>query len=146
MAMIRERRTREKLRTYYRKFVDKGVLDPNVHPWVAEAWQKSRTSGVSAKAFGVFRRLPAEDLSRRLALAQPVIKHLDGLYEEIRDFLSLNNISVLLLDREAYVLKCYAMSYYQKTPGELEGARLADRDIGASSLGIALAHKTPFLL
>ncbi len=146
MPVIRERRTREKLQMYYRKFVDKGVLDPNVHPWVAEAWQKSRTNGVSAKAFGTFRRLTPEELSRRLAAAQPVIKHLDGLYEDIRDFLSLNNISVLLLDREAYVVKSYAMSYYQKTPGELEGARLADRDIGASSLGIALAHRTPFVL
>ena len=144
--MIRERRTREKLHTYYRKFIEQGVLDPNVHPWVAEAWLKSRTLGVPSKEFGPFNRLSAPELSERLAAAQCVIHHLDGLYEGIRDFLSLNNISILLLDREAYVLKSYAMSYYQRTPGELEGARLADRDIGASSVGIALAHRTPFLL
>lgn len=144
--MIRERRTREKLHAYYRKFIEQGVLDPNVHPWVAEAWQKSRSAGVPSKEFGPFNRLSTAELSSRLVAAQVIIRHLDGLYEGIRDFLSLNNISILLLDREAYVLKSYAMSFYQKTPGELEGARLADRDIGASSVGISLAHRKPFLL
>lgn len=144
--MIRERRTREKLQAYYRKYIDRGALDPNVHPWVAEAWQKSRVSGVSAKQMGTFRRLTQEDLARRLAAAQSVVDSLDGLYAGIRDFLSQHNISLLLLDREAYVLKSYAMSYYQKTPGELEGVRLAERDIGASSIGIAMTHRTPFFL
>ena len=144
--MIRERRTREKLHAYYRKFIDKGALDPNVHPWVAEAWQKSRVSGVSSKVMGTFRQLTQEELLRRLAAAQNVLANLDGLYGGIRDFLSQHNISLLLLDREAYVLKSYAMSYYQKSPGELEGVRLAERDIGASSIGIALTHRTPFFL
>ena len=144
--MIRERRTREKLQAYYRKFIDKGALDPNVHPWVAEAWQKSRVSGVSPKVMGTFRQLTQEELSRRLVAAQSVVEYLDGLYGGIRDFLSQHNISLLLLDREAYVLKSYSMSYYQKSPGELEGVRLADRDIGASSIGIALSHRTPFFL
>ena len=144
--MLRERRTREKLQMYYRKFIEKNILDPNVHPWVAEAWQKSRVHGVPADKFAEFRRLTPEELSERLASAQSVIEHLDGLYDGIREFLSLNNISILLMDRDAYVLKSYAMSYYQKAPGELAGVRLADRDIGASSIGVALAHKTPFIL
>ena len=144
--MIRERRTREKLQGYYRKYLEQGVLDPNVHPWVAEAWQKSRAAGVSAKTFGSFVRLPGADWDDRLVLARPLIRQMEGLYESLRDFFSLNNISLLLLDRDCYVLKSFAMSYYQKTPGELEGVRLADRDIGASSIGIALSHKTPFFL
>ncbi len=144
--MIREQRTREKLRMYYQKFMTQGVLDPNVHPWVAEAWQKSRALGVSAQAFGPFVRLTETERGERLSAARTVIRHLDGLYENIREFLSRNNISVLLLDRESYVLKSYTMSFYQRTPGELEGARLSDRDIGASSIGIALTHRTPFIL
>ncbi|MHC1761358.1 MAG: sigma-54-dependent Fis family transcriptional regulator [Negativicutes bacterium] len=144
--MIREQRTREKLRMYYQKFMTQGVMDPNVHPWVAEAWQKSRALGVPAKSFGPFVRLTETERGERLSTARTVIRHLDGLYENIREFLSHNNISVLLLDRETYVLKSYTMSFYQRTPGELEGARLADKDIGASSIGIALTHRTPFVL
>jgi transcriptional regulator of acetoin/glycerol metabolism len=144
--MIREQRTREKLRSYYEKFMTQGVMDPNVHPWVAEAWQKSRMLGVSAKSFGPFVRLTETERGERMSAARTVIQHLDGLYEVIREFLSHNNISVLLLDPELYVLKSYTMSFYQRTPGELEGARLADKDIGASSIGIALAHRTPFVL
>ena len=131
---------------YYQKFMTQGVMDPNVHPWVAEAWQKSRTLGVSAKSFGPFVRLTETERGERLSAARNAIRHLDGLYENIREFLSHNNISVLLLDRESYVLKSYTMSFYQRSPGELEGARLADRDIGASSIGIALAHRTPFIV
>lgn len=144
--MIREQRTREKLRTYYQKFMTQGVLDPNVHPWVAEAWQKSRSAGVPAKTFGPLVRLSEKERGERLTAARTVIQHLDGFYESMREFLSHNNISILLLDRESFVLKSYAMSFYQRTPGELEGARLGEKDIGASSISIALAHQTPFIL
>ena len=44
--MIREHRSREKLEAYYKKFVDEGEMDPNVHPWVADSWEKSRSLGV----------------------------------------------------------------------------------------------------
>ena len=32
--MIRERRNKDKLASYYRKFMEEGIVDPNVHPWV----------------------------------------------------------------------------------------------------------------
>ena len=38
--MIRERRNKEKLASYYKKFMEEGIVDPNVHPWVAESWQR----------------------------------------------------------------------------------------------------------
>ena len=144
--MIREQRTREKLRTYYQKFTSQGILDPNVHPWVAEAWQKSRAAGVPAKNFGPFVRLTEAERGERMAGARTAIRHLDGFYDTLREFLSHNNISLLLLDRDSYVLKSYTMSFYQRNPGELEGARLSEKDIGASSVSIALAHRTPFIL
>ena len=40
--MIREHRSRAKLEAYYEKFARDGVLDPNVHPWVADSWQQSK--------------------------------------------------------------------------------------------------------
>ena len=46
--MIREHRSREKLEAYYKKFMEEGVVDPNVHPWVAESWQQSRELGINA--------------------------------------------------------------------------------------------------
>jgi len=144
--MIRERRTREKLRLYYHKYRDQGIMDPNVHPWVAEAWQKSRGTGVVTKDFGSLVRLTGPDWDERLTAAKPLIRHLDGLYDSLRDFFSFNNISLLLLDSDAYVLKSYSISYYQKSPSELEGIRLADKDIGASGIGIALTHQKPFYL
>ena len=39
--MIREQRNREKLRTYYQKFMAQGILDPNVHPWVGRLGKKA---------------------------------------------------------------------------------------------------------
>ena len=40
--MIRERRNKDKLASYYRKFMEEGIVDPNVHPWVADSWQRCR--------------------------------------------------------------------------------------------------------
>lgn len=47
--MIRENRSRNKLAGYYRKFVDEGIIDPNVHPWVAQSWEESRMQGISSQ-------------------------------------------------------------------------------------------------
>ena len=46
--MIRERRNKEKLALYYKKFMEEGIVDPNVHPWVAESWQRCRGRIVAA--------------------------------------------------------------------------------------------------
>ena len=40
--MIRERRSKVKLEGYYRKFIEEGIIDPNVHPWVAKSWEQSK--------------------------------------------------------------------------------------------------------
>lgn len=144
--MIRERRTRDKLQQYYQKYRDQEILDPNVHPWVAEAWQKSRDDGVPMKEFGPFNKLAAPEWELRCQASQFALKHLDQLYDSLRDFLSRNNISLMLLDADFCVLKSFSMSYYQKTPGELEGVFLDEKEIGASSLSIARAHRTPFFL
>ena len=58
--MIREHRSREKLEGYYRKFVEEGVLDPNVHPWVAESWLKSWELGIGTEKMDVSRKLPKD--------------------------------------------------------------------------------------
>ena len=40
--MIREHRNREKLINYYKIFINKGITDPNVHPWIKESWELSK--------------------------------------------------------------------------------------------------------
>ncbi len=42
--MIRERRNKEKLALYYKKFMEEGIVDPNVHPWVAALPQNETAS------------------------------------------------------------------------------------------------------
>ena len=144
--MIRERRTRDKLQLYYQKYRDQGIIDPNVHPWVAEAWQKSHSAGVPMKGFGPFKKLATPEWEARRDASRFVLEQMNSLYDSLRDFLSRNNISLMLLDADFCVLKSFSMSYYQKTPGELEAVFLGEKEIGASSLGIALAHRTPFFL
>jgi len=144
--MIRERRNREKLQGYYRKFIDKGILDPNVHPWVAEAWQRSLSLKVSTSSWPDFHRLSKDVLAERLKASSEAISYLDSLYEQIREYFIANDLSMLLLDSDAIVLKSYAQPFYQKSPGEWTGVRLAEQDIGASSISVAMEQKTPFLL
>ncbi|MCE5285235.1 MAG: sigma 54-interacting transcriptional regulator [Pelosinus sp.] len=144
--MIRERRNKEKLENYYHKFINQGVIDPNVHPWVAESWQRSRDFGVASERLGTLPKLSKDDIAWRREQHKGAIGYLDGYYEEIREYFNTHNITLLLLDADCHVLKCYDMPFYQKTAGELVGARLAEQDIGTSSISIAQAHHTPFLL
>ncbi|SDD98231.1 sigma 54-interacting transcriptional regulator [Sporomusa acidovorans] len=144
--MIRERRNKTKLKVYYDKFVKEGVIDPNVHPWVAESWQRSENLGVGKETFCLKAKLSEQELAGRREKYGTAISFLDGLYEEIKEHFTTYNLSMLLLDQNIYVLKNYAMPFYQKTAGELEGARLGEEDVGTSSVSIAYKHRVPFLM
>lgn len=144
--MIRERRSKEKLMNYYQKFVHEGIMDPNVHPWVADSWEKSLKLGIPSEYMPGLTRLSRDELSRRQQLHQGAMEYLNGLYNETREHFNVYNLSLLLLDQDCYVIKNYALPFFQKTPGELEGARLAEEDIGTSSISIVHEHKAPFLL
>ncbi|SMD09119.1 sigma-54-dependent Fis family transcriptional regulator [Sporomusa malonica] len=144
--MIRERRNKAKLEQYYDKFIQEGVIDPNVHPWIGESWQRSKDLGVGRDTFRLDVKLSREELSKRRDRYNPAISFLDGLYDEIKEHFTTYNLSMLFMDQDLYVLKNYAMPFYQKTAGELEGARILEEDIGTSSIGIAYRHKVPFLM
>ena len=135
--MIRERRSKEKLEQYYEKYIHEGVLDPNVHPWVAESWQKSRAQKVSPDSMPTLTKLSREELHRRQEAHKLVLEYLDGFYDDTREHFNVYNLSLLLLDPECYVMKNYALPFFQRTQGEIEGARLAEQDIGTSSISIA---------
>jgi DNA-binding NtrC family response regulator len=144
--MIRERRSKDKLEKYYQRFFQEGVMDPNVHPWVSQSWEKSKELGIPDKSMPPLVKLTKEELSRRQQLHHAAMDYLNGLYNQTREHFNVYNLSLLLLDQECYVIKNYALPFFQKSPGELEGARLAEEDIGTSSISIAHEHKAPFLL
>lgn len=144
--MIRERRSKEKLEYYYQRFVRDEIIDPNVHPWVATAWQQSRAAGVPHDVMPPLTRLSKGELLSRQEKNDSAIQYLNDFYREIREFFNIYNLSLLLLDADCYVLKSYSLPFFQKTPGQIEGARLAEEDIGASSISIAREHRVPFLL
>lgn len=144
--MIRERRSREKLEAYYHKFIQEGILDPNVHPWVAQSWERSRDLGVSHDKLAPAIKLSKAELEALRQKHKPVLEFLDGMYREINEFFTIHNLSLLLLDHECYTLESYAMPFFQKTPGELRGTRLSEEDTGTSSISIAFEHKVPFLM
>lgn len=144
--MIRERRSRDKLESYYKKFIQDAVLDPNVHPWVAASWQRSLNGKIPHDSMPALAKLTKEELADRQNKNAGAISYLNDFYREIREFFNIYNLSLLLLDADCYVLKSYSLPFFQKTPGQIEGARLAEQDIGASSISIAYEHRTPFLL
>jgi DNA-binding NtrC family response regulator len=144
--MIRERRSKDKLVKYYQKFSEDGVMDPNVHPWVSQSWEKSKQMGIPDKNMPPLVKLTKEELSRRQKLHHAAMDYLNGLYNQTREHFNVYNLSLLLLDQDCYVIKNYALPFFQKSPGELEGARLAEEDIGTSSISIVHEHKAPFLL
>lgn len=144
--MIRERRSKEKLQQYYRRFVDYGTVDANVHPWVAESWRRSRAWGIPRDSLRPPLKLSREELEARRDKHRAALDFLEGLYQEVRGHFNMYSLSLLLLDNECYALKNYALPFFQKSPGEVEGARLTEEDIGTSSIAIAYEHKTPFLV
>jgi len=144
--VIRERRNKEKLMHYYYKFINDGVLDPNVHPWVAESWQRSRQEKIASDIMRSQSVLSRQELAARQAYHKKVIDYLDGLFQEVREHFNVYNLSMILVDHEYYCLKSYALPFVQKAPGAMDGMRLSEADIGTSSISLSVEHRVPFLL
>ena len=144
--MIREHRSREKLQAYYQKFVAEGVLDPNVHPWVADSWRQSRALCVGNEKMYTGNHVSPVELARLQKKHKLAVDYLEIFSEDIREFFQKYNLSLLLIDADCVVLKSYSLPYFQMTPGEIEGVRVGIEEVGTSSISIAHEHKAPFWL
>lgn len=144
--MIRERRSRQKLESYYNRFIQEGEIDPNVHPWVAKSWIKSEELGAPADKMSTENRLSSEEFAELQRQHRPAIDYLANISTNVREFFQKYNISLLLVDSTCTVLRSYSMPFYQLTPGEIEGVKVGVKEIGTSSISIAYEHQSPFWL
>lgn len=144
--MIREHRSREKLEAYYQKYVMTGVIDPNVHPWVADSWKRSRNGNVPREKMDTSHRLTPEAFAERQQKHRDAIHYLAKLSEDVREFFQQYDLSLLLIDQDLVVLKSFSLPYYQMTPGEIEGVRVSEAEVGTSSISLAHEHQSPFWL
>lgn len=145
--MIRERRNKEKLTGYYNKFIDEGIIDPNVHPWVAESWRRCDARQLNHETMPVDGvRLSQEELAGRLELHRDVLHYVDGLFEQNKQYFNSHNLSMILVDEDGYVLKNYALPFFQRSIEDIQGMRVLEEDVGTSSLSVARAHNVPFLM
>lgn len=146
LKMIREYRSRKKLYGYYEDFLKKDIIDPNVHPWVAQSWKTSKMNGVPNEKINTVHTLQSEELQKRQQENRDAIDYLRSLIEEQKAFFQSNNLSLLLVDSDCVVLKSFSVPYFQLTPGEIEGVRVGIEEVGTSSISIAYEHQAPFWL
>ena len=144
--MIREKRNKEKLTAYYNKFMEEGIVDPNVHPWVAESWQRCRNLHLPHETMPKVNRLTREQVIEHQKAHAQIVEYVDGLYEQNKQHFNSHNLSMLLIDDQGYVIKNYAMPFFQRVIDDIQGMRVLESDIGTSSISIAREHNVPFLM
>ncbi len=144
--MIREKRNKEKLTGYYNKFIEEGILDPNVHPWVAESWQRCAARKQPHETLPKGHKLTREQVAEQQKLHEEVINYTDGLFEQNKQHFNAHNLSMLLIDENGYVIKNYALPFYQRSIDDIQGMRVLEEDVGTSSISIARGHDVPFLM
>lgn len=140
--MIREHRNREKLINYYKIFVNKGITDPNVHPWIKESWEEAQKYQVNPKK-STPARLSSYELAQLQSKHCDAIEYLDNFIDSIVDFLHEYNLCLTIMDAECTVLKKYASST-SRLIDKLEGVTLDIKTMGTLSCNIVKEHKVPF--
>ena len=135
--MIRERRNKEKLALYYKKFMEEGIVDPNVHPWVAESWQRCRKMKLPHETMPKINKLSREEIVEHQRTHEFIVKYVDGLYEQSKQHFNIHNLSMLLIDEDGYVIKNYALPFFQRVIEDIQGMRVLEEDVGTSSISIA---------
>lgn len=146
LVVVRERRNKEKLVSYYNKFMNEGIVDPNVHPWIAASWQRCRQMRLPHEVMNPIKKLTRAEVAQHLKKHAMVLGYLERLYEQTKQHLNMHNLSMLLIDNEGYVVKNYAMPFFQRSIENIQGMRVLEQDVGTSSVSIALEHNTPFLM
>ena len=101
--MIRERRNKEKLASYYKKFMEEGIVDPNVHPWVAESWQRCAAMKLPHETMPKLNKLSKEEIVEHQKAHEFIVRYVDGLYEQNKQHFNVHNLSMLLIDEDGYV-------------------------------------------
>lgn len=142
--MIREQRNRAKLQEYYDQYRKTGKLDPNMNPWVAASWEKSRSYGAPSDIIHTTARLPKAIFGSMQQEHKLAIDYVQQMCKELEDFLQSYDVCVLLLDHDCVVLRNYALPFYGVTPGEIEGVRVGVENIGTTSISVALDTQAPF--
>ena len=144
--MIRERRNKEKLASYYKKFMEEWIIDPNVHPWIAESWQRCRAMNLPHETMPKINKLSREEIIEHQKTHEFIVKYVDGLYEQSKQHFNIHNLSMLLIDEGGYVIKNYALPFFQRVIEDIQGMRVLEEDVGTSSISIAREHNVPFLM
>ena len=141
--MIREHRNREKLITYYKNFMAKGSIDPNVHPWIADSWSDSQKAQVNPKKIPPSVRLPLQELLQLQNKHSDAIEYLNHFIDSIIDFIHEYDLCLSLMDSNCVVLKKYA-NPISKMINHLEGTSLTVENVGTLSCNIVKKRKVPF--
>ena len=139
-------RNKEKLALYYKKFMEEGIVDPNVHPWVAESWQRCRKMKLPHETMPKINKLSREEIVEHQRTHEFIVKYVDGLYEQSKQHFNIHNLSMLLIDEDGYVIKNYALPFFQRVIEDIQGMRVLEEDVGTSSISIAREHNVPFLM
>ncbi|WP_196594570.1 sigma 54-interacting transcriptional regulator [Pectinatus sottacetonis] len=142
--MIRQNRNRNKLATYYNMFTETGIIDPNVHPWIAESWKKSRELNISIKKFNDLKSLDKDSLKLLQKRHRAAIEYMQDFTDGIKDFLQEYDLCLLLLDSECTVLKNYSSPYNRLLSKKIEGVSLKLENVGTFSANIAAKYKSLF--
>ena len=53
---------------------------------------------------------------------------------------------MIIVDEKGYVLKNYALPFFQRSIDDIQGMRVLEEDCGTSSLSVARSHNVPFLM
>lgn len=144
--MIREKRNKEKLKSYYKKFMTEGKVDPNVHPWVATSWKRCAALNLPHESMPKINKLSREEIVIHQETHKAVVEYVDGLYEQNKQYFNIHNLSMLLIDENGYVIKNYALPFFQRVIEDIQGMRVLEEDVGTSSISVAREHNVPFLM
>lgn len=143
---MRERRNAEKLEKYYQEFQKSGKVNPNVHPWVAESWSRSKKQGVSTERKNIQWTLKTAELKIRQEKHSAMMEFLDEIVKALQPFIYSQELSLLLTDEDGYILKEYNGGHLGPAIGFVSGQRILEEDIGTTSLSIAYMHQHSFIL
>jgi transcriptional regulator of acetoin/glycerol metabolism len=135
----------ERLRKNWQDFIEKGVINSDVNPFVAKSWMKCRRSGISVDQ-GLGRIVNDDVLASMLAENKTLIDLALSSMENVFDVVSDSHFLLVLTDGAGYVLKTVGDAEIVQMADDLRfnpGALWGDMQVGTNAISVALDYDTP---
>jgi transcriptional regulator of acetoin/glycerol metabolism len=144
-SAVNIKRTIKRLQKNWEDFIERDVINPDVHPAVAQSWRKCKQHGIDPR-LGVGRQVSAEVFRSIREANEALINISLPLMKSVFDIVESSHFLLVLTDSVGHVLETIGDNAIAEAAKDLRfqpGSLWSDLQVGTNALSVCLDYGLP---